>query len=190
MPLRPSTKSRRAKDVVNKDNLKTILFEEKGSVSWNENKFLYLLKSGFSPSFRMDSNNVNQDPKSRFQDIARRIFNYKKDSLLIGDDRFNTLLKVEGDVHFWSNAEGLFADNPNLGFLSLLRTEVYFRESVTAATLSFDKGKIAVHARTYSNKEMEELMKKYSGENINVNYIQRIPSENVIGLLAANYKPE
>ena len=37
---------------------------------------------------------------------------------------------------------------------------------------------------------MSALMKKYSGDNINTSIVQRIPSDNVVGVLAANYKPE
>ncbi|HYJ37591.1 MAG TPA: DUF4836 family protein [Chitinophagaceae bacterium] len=183
-----------SKETATKGDLKTILFGDKGSVSWNADKFLYLMESNFSPGNMgnmIDSMQVYQaPPKPDLTSVALRIFNYKKDSLLIDDDRFSALMKDDGDVHFWSNAESFSMDNPAFGALSLLRTEVYFRETVTAATLSFDKGKISVHSMTYSNKEMEEVMKKYSGDNINANYIERIPSDNVIGVLAANYKPE
>jgi Domain of unknown function (DUF4836) len=180
-----------SQNVASKGDLKTIQFRDKVSVSWNSDKFLYLMESNFSPGNMMDSMQVFQaPPKPDLTAIAQRIFLYKNDSLLIDDDRFSALMKDEGDVHFWSNAESFSMDNPAFGALSLLRTEVYFRETVTAATLTFDKGKIAVHAKTYSNKEMQEVMKKYSGDNININYIERIPSDNVIGVLAANYKPE
>ena len=180
------------KEVTSNDDLKTISFADKASVTWNTDKFLYLLESNFSPRFKMDTaTQVNQDPPALdLTVVAHRIFSYKKDSLLIADDRFEKLMKDNGDVHFWSNAESFSMDNPAFGVLSLLRTEVYFRETATAATLSFDKGKITVQSRTYSNKEMREVMKKYSGDNLNTTYIQRIPSDNVIGLLAANYKPE
>jgi hypothetical protein len=42
----------------------------------------------------------------------------------------------------------------------------------------------------YSNKEMREIMKKYSGESLDTKLVQRIPSDNIVGLLASNYKPE
>jgi len=181
----------KAQEMSSDDDLKLIRFGEKGSVSWNADKFLYLLQSNFSSRFKMDTTQVFQAaPQLDLGSVAHRIFHYKKDSLLVDDTRFANLMKDDGDVHFWSNAESLSMDNSGLGFLSLLRAEVYFRETVTAATLSFDKGKISIHAKTYSNKEMEEVMKKYSGESINASYIQRIPSDNVIGLLAANYRPE
>ena len=182
------------KEVINKNNLKSIVFADKATVTWNDNQFLYLAQSDFTPpAFDMDSTGqrvYREHAPLNLQDVAARIFNYKKDSLITDNDRFNSLLKDAGDVHLWSNAEGMSMDNANLGFLSLLRTDVYFKESVTAATLSFEKGKIVMHAKMYSNKEMEEVMRKYSGDNINLNYIERIPSDNVVGLLAANYKPE
>jgi hypothetical protein len=178
-------------DVINKDNLKTILFKDKAAVTWNNNKFLYLAQNDMPQFHKLDSNHTNQAPQPiDFHETARRIFNYKKDSLLIDDDRFAALMKDNGDVHFWTNAESFSEDNPLLGMLSMLRTEVYFHETVSAVTVTFENGKITAHARMYSNKDMREIMKKYSGNNINADMVKRIPSDNVIGVLAANYKPE
>src|SRR2546421_6092718 len=184
----------KTENVTSNDNLKTIRFKEKGAVSWNENKFLYLFEQGLGYAIhsRMnDSGQVYQEPAPLdLSEIAKRIFNYKKDSLLIDDDRFVTLMKEEGDVHFWVNAETAYGSGSSMGVLSFLKMDVYFRESVTASTLSFDKGRIAVHAKSYSNKEMRELFKKYAGGTINTNLVKRIPSDSVIGVVALNYKPE
>jgi len=187
-------KASESNDMVIKDNLKTILFKGHGSVTWNNNKFLYLSQSDFTPPMTMhgmDSNHVYQAPQPMdYHETARRIFNYKKDSLLVSDNRFASLLTDNGDVHFWTNAESMYEDNPYLNMLSLLRADVYFRETVSATTLTFENGKITGHAQLYSNKEMREIMKKYSGESLDTKLVQRIPSDNVVGLLASNYKPE
>jgi len=184
-------KAGESNDMVNKDNLKTILFKHKGAVTWNNNKFLYLAQTDLAPMRNLDSNHAYQPAQPMdYHEIARRIFNYKKDSLLVSDDRFASLMKDNGDVHFWTNAESLSVDNPYLGALSMLRTDVYFHETVTAVTLTFENGKITAHSKMYSNKELSEVMKKYTGSSINTSLIQRIPSDNVVGLLAANYKPE
>src|SRR4051812_23997473 len=37
------------KEVTNKDNFKTIVFDKSGSVSWNENKFIYLMQTELMP---------------------------------------------------------------------------------------------------------------------------------------------
>ena len=171
--------------------LKFMSFGDRGIVSWNEDKFLYLLGADKAFGFSMGPGHGHEETKKAdLSDAAYRIFHYKKDSLLIDDSRFTSLMKDDGDVHFWSNAESLGMDNMNMGFMSLLKTEVYFRETVTASTITFEKGKVVAHAKTYSNKEVTELMKKYSGDNINTDYIKRIPSDNVVGVLAANIKPE
>jgi len=181
----------RSNEVKTNKDLKIISFGDYGIVSWNENKFLYLIGSDKAFAFSMGPRPSQEEPKrTDLSDAAYRIFHYKKDSLLIDDSRFASLLKDEGDVHFWSNAESMSMDNMNMGFMSLMKTEVYFRETVTASTITFEKGKVVAHAKTYSNKEVTELMKKYSGDNINTDYIKRIPSDNVIGVFAANIKPE
>lgn len=184
----------------NANNLKSIRFDEKGVVSWNSEKFLYLMDvpfADFSRSFiptMPDSTGENFDrPEPApldLQSIAGRIFNYKNDSLLVSDDRFSSLIKEDGDVHFWFNAEAAYGSGTSLGFMSMLKMDVYFKEAVTASTLKFDNGKINVHSRTYANKEMRELFKRYGGSNINTDLIKRIPSDNVLGVIAVNYKPE
>ncbi len=185
--------------VLSQDKLKTIKFEDNGAVTWNDDKFLYLfqvpfagLATTFSPQPKLDSNGVYDVPAAlNFQAEAKNIFNYKKDSLLMSDKRFDRLLKEDGDVHFWVNAESAYGSGGgSFGFMSLLKLDVYFRESVSTSTLSFENGKIVVHAKSYSNKEMAGLFKKYSGNKINSNLVKRIPSDNVAGILAMNYQPE
>ena len=181
----------KSNEVKTNKGLKIISFKDHGIVSWNENKFLYLIGSNSAFRMSMDPGGTQEEPKKAdLPDVAYRIFNYKKDSLLIDDARFTSLMKDDGDVHFWSNAESLSMDNMNMGLMSLLKTEVYFRETATAASLKFEKGKIVANAKTYSNKEMRELFRKYSGDNLNTSFIKRIPSDNVTGVFAANFKPE
>ena len=181
----------KSSDVKTNKDLKIISFSDRAIVAWNENKFLYLIGANEAFALKLDPGGAQEHPqKADLSDAAYRIFNYKKDSLLIDDARFTELMKDDGDVHFWSNAESLSMDNMNMGFMSLLKTEVYFRETVTASTITFEKGKIVAHAKMYSNKEMTEIMKKYSGDNINTDFITRIPSDNIVGVLAANVKPE
>ena len=186
-------------ETTNANNLKSIRFEgNKGVVTWNSDRFLYLmdvpfgnLTSRLPPGMQDDSLQDYQEPAPLdLHAIARNIFAYKNDSLLVSDDRFSSLLKEKGDVHFWFNAETAYGTGTSLGFMSMLKMDVYFKEAVTAATLNFDNGKITVHSRSYNNREMRELFKRYGGTNINQDLIKRLPTDNVLGVLAMNYKPE
>jgi hypothetical protein len=42
----------------------------------------------------------------------------------------------------------------------------------------------------YVSKELSDIVNKYMGKSINMNMVKNIPSQNVFGLLAFNFKPE
>lgn len=187
---------------------------ERALVSWKGDKFVYVIDAA-TPSFDPNrlafpgsgTDSVSLDdtssvyfgdttsyeatlpPPGDLKGYARNLFNLKGDSLLIEDSRYADLLKQDGDMHLWSNAEHtLGSDAP--GFLSMLKLEKYLKGSVTASTLSFENGKMVMRAKVYSNKEMTELFKKYESNDLNAGLIGRIPSDNVAAVIAMNYKPE
>ena len=51
-------------------------------------------------------------------------------------------------------------------------------------------GKSDVKQKGYAGKEFTDFLKKYSGGNINTDMIKTIPSQNVFGVFAMNFKPE
>jgi hypothetical protein len=76
------------------------------------------------------------------------------------------------------------------GPLSMLNLDNLYKDNVTTATLSFDNGKISLKSRSYMNDNMLAFYKKYVGDKINEDMIQRMPGKDVDGVVAVNFKPE
>ena len=65
-----------------------------------------------------------------------------------------------------------------------------YEGAITTGTVNFENGKINLDAKSYGGKEITELYKKYSGSAFDKSMVKNIPSQNVAGLFAFNFKPE
>jgi hypothetical protein len=77
-----------------------------------------------------------------------------------------------------------------MGMLGMLKLDVFFKDNINTFTVNFDKGKIEIDQKGYAGKELTDFMEKYKGSKINTDMIKNIPSQNVLGILAMNFKPE
>lgn len=190
---------------VQKDGeISSLKIEERALVSWMGDKFIYVMDAATpsmsdfnmpqADSLTMDdtANNYRMlpPPPGDLKGYARNMLNLKGDSLLVTDDRYTSLLKTDGDLHIWTNAEYAMGQDLPIGMLSMLKLDKYLKGAVGATTVSFDNGKISVHSKGYYNSEMASLLKKYEGDNLNTGFVERLPSDNVVAVMAMNYKPE
>ena len=72
----------------------------------------------------------------------------------------------------------------------MLKLDVFFKDNISTYTVSFDNGKIIINQKGYAGKEFSDFLQKYSGGRINTDFLKTIPSQNVIGAGALNFKPE
>jgi len=179
----------------NKDVNKNLAVEtEKGGLSfsempevtaaWDKEKFLLLMDANMNGSYTKSS-------KSRIG-FAESIFNLSEDKSLGEDEQFSELVKTSGDIHIWMNMETLSASNSmkDMGPMNMLNLQKIYKDSKVLGTINFENGKINADFKSYANKEMTDLIKKYSGDKINADMVKRIPSKNLAALLALNFKPE
>ena len=179
-------------------DLNMLTLHDKAVVAWNDKHFVYAFNasdatSKFPPMSGM-SNQSNVAPlvdKSvTLSSVCKSVFNLKSDSSLAENEKFTNLLKENGDIHTWINSEEIMKSSSSLGMLGMLKLDVFFKDNISTYTVSFDNGKIDVTHKGYAGKEFTDFLKKYSGGNINTDMIKAIPSQNVLGILAMNFKPE
>jgi len=179
-------------------DLNMLTLHDKAVVAWNDKHFVYAFNasdatSKFPPMSGM-SNQSNVAPlvdKSvTLSSVCKSVFNLKSDSSLAENEKFTNLLKENGDIHTWINSEEIMKSSSSLGMLGMLKLDVFFKDNISTYTVSFDNGKIDITHKGYAGKEFTDFLKKYSGGNINTDMIKAIPSQNVLGVLAMNFKPE
>ncbi len=153
-------------------------------VAWNKEKFVYITDA---PQFNQQSNNT----KSRDLGVAcKNIFDLKESNSLVEDEKFTTLLKKAGDIHFWMNAEQLNKGGITNAALTMISLSKLYEGNITTATVNFENGKILIDTKSYANKEMTAVYKKMGGKNIDEDMIKRLPAKEVAAVFAMSYKPE
>jgi hypothetical protein len=162
-------------------------------VGWNKEKFLYIVNT---PELNMQSytgkyNDTDIVPQSRDLGAAcKTLFNLTESNSLGENEKFTELVKKTGDIHFWMNGEELNKGNPAIAAMPMMNLGKLYEGSITTAAINFDNGKILVDIKSYANKELTELYKKYGGKNIDEAMIKQLPAKDVAAVFAMSFKPE
>jgi hypothetical protein len=182
--------------VSKKDGDMNILQKEDNIITWNSSRFIILGNAPATPSpftgrssFDPDGGPSANLPADSLIKFAKELYNLDSDNSLFTDKRFADLIKEPGDVHMWISAAGLYSGG--LGeALSMLKLSVLTEGNVTAASINFENGKIAMKAKSYYNQELGKLYEKYKMKNFDAAVLNRIPSQNIVGVFSMNYPPE
>ncbi|MBC7947680.1 MAG: DUF4836 family protein [Chitinophagaceae bacterium] len=165
--------------------------DEKGVVLWNKSNFAYVANAE-TPDMGNKFQPGTGTPHA-FLDDSLRIFGQqaltlKSSDNLDADSRFADLVKDGSDVHIWTNMSG-YAGNMG-GMMSMMKLNLLTDGNVSAISVNFDNGKISAKSKSYYNEEMSKLLANHKPENISAEMINRIPSSNVVGVIAFNYPPK
>lgn len=176
-------------------NLNTLTLKNESVVCWNNKKFAYVFNSPFMAQVPVNTDST-QAPVPQASTVAqllqtcKNLFSLSSDANLEKNEKFAKLIKEDGDVHYWQNTEQFMKNSPQLGMMSMLKLDLFFKENVSTMTANFENGKINVHQKMYASAELTDLMKKYGGGSVNSEMIHNIPSGDLTGLLSIHYKPE
>ena len=162
-------------------------------VSWTDSKFITMSDAPFFNQMNVFTRQNNEENISFTVDSLKKftkdLLSLKSDNSIEKDDRFSSLVKESGDVHFWVNSEQ-YTSGLGGGMLSMLKIGSLLQGNVSTFTLNFDNGKVSVKSKQYFGPELTKLMDQYSTKPVSASVINRIPSQNVIGVLAMNIDPE
>jgi hypothetical protein len=73
--------------------------------------------------------------------------------------------------------------------LNMTKAKSIFEDNVTAMSLNFDNGKITAKSKHFYSDQMSKIYANNKSENISADVINRIPSSDVVAVLAFNYSP-
>lgn len=170
--------------------------KENNVVGWNSDHFIYIMNPENSDyhfsKWKGDQKNMDNPPPAdrsvEYAALCKNLFSLKTDSSLAKNDKFGTLLKENGDMNIYQNTDALI-NTSNLGMLGMLKLDAFLKGNVSTYTIEFEKGKIDVSQKIYVSKELTDIVKKNLGGNINMDMIKKIPTDDVLGVMAANFKP-
>jgi hypothetical protein len=181
-------------------DLKMLTLHRNCVVAWNDKHFVYAINphsaaSSFTGLTDSSQNNMAPlvDNAVALSQVCKNLFSLKSDSSLADNEKFTDLIKESGEVHTWINAEQITKNSSGLGMLGMLgmlKLDVFLKDNISTYTVSFDNGKISIKQKGYAGKEFSDFLQKYSGDNINSDMLKNIPSQDVTGVFAMNFKPE
>jgi hypothetical protein len=102
---------------------------------------------------------------------------------------FSEMYKNKAEGYLFSATDhlpGSFAAMP----LQLPKLEEIVKGNHTAATLTFENGRIVANAVTYLNKPLGNILKKYAGPTVQLSLTDHYPSQNINGIVLASFNPE
>ena len=161
-------------------------------LTWTQDHFLLVGTTPAPGSF----NKFSYDDEAQMPSLntdslmqyAKRIYGLSKSASLSSDSRFSNLLKDAGDIHFFINSNA-FAPK-EMGILGMTKAGSFVKDNATGMAMSFDNGKVTINSKSWYGKELTGFMKKFQPKNFDASMLNKIPSENVAGMLAINYPPE
>lgn len=179
-------------DKVEKKEGLSVIADRGNVLTWNDKRLVFIADN---PDINSGASMMGNSGKSRRFDtdsllkFAREIYDLKGSKSLGSNSKFASLMKEDGDVHFWMNAGSLYS-NALPAMLAITKASLLFEGNISAATISFDNGRITAKGRSYYNKELAAIYKKYSMKNIDEDMLKSIPAGDVAAVIAMNYPPE
>jgi Domain of unknown function (DUF4836) len=164
-----------------------------GSVVWDKSHFAYAANAPVPGLNRgVEKGETFQKPNQITSDSLRILgteaLTLKASDNLDGDDRFTSLIKDGSDVHIWMNI-GKYYNGGTAEMMPMVKTDFLLEDNISATSINFDNGKITAKSNQYYGEKMRKLMSDYKAEPVSAAVINRIPSSNVVGVLAFNYSP-
>jgi Domain of unknown function (DUF4836) len=164
-----------------------------GLVAWTSSRFVYIgdaplgdMQQAFE---RQGSYESYKFPVDSLKMFGKTALTLKSSDNLDKDSRFTSLIQDGSDVHIWVNASSLYSNSLGGGVLSMMKLNMLLEGNVSATSLNFDNGKIAVKSKQFYGDAMRKILSDYPAKPLSEDVINRIPSQNVVSVFAMNYPP-
>ena len=181
------------------DGITFLPMKDDALMAWKD-KHLMILTNFNNPGFgglgdmRMDTTLALPPAGNSLKLIesSKKIFALKSDNSLADNDRFNSLMKEDGDIHVYYNVEAMMKASMGAapGVAGMLNLDKFIAGTVSTYTANFEDGKITVKSKFYPSKDLADIFKKYDEKKIDEDMVKNIPSQNVAGIMAMTFPPE
>jgi len=124
------------------------------------------------------------DAESTWLPVLDNLFHLKDAETAGSLEPFKNLLKESGDMSFFVHPEVISTSQMAVlpaNFKKLLEGCYY------AATVSFDEGKVVMNGHSYAGKEMADIYKKYGNNTLDLEMLEKYPSDNITGFFAYGF---
>ena len=156
-------------------------------MTWTNDRFMMVAETAMQEGYKGAPK--IELTKDSILNFAKATYSLKSNNSIGSNSNFKSVLNEKGDLHFWMSND-LFMRQYNQMGLSLFKASSVLEGNTTGFTVNFDNGKITGTSKTWYNKELGDLMKKYQAGNLNTDMLKKIPTGNVDAVIAMKYQPE
>lgn len=162
---------------------------DRSLVAWNSSKFAVINDMPFgNMNPMMGDREEKRFGTDSLKVFVKQVMTLDNDESLFDDERFASVMKETGDMHVWFNAGSIYSDMT--GMMSMMKAGSLLEGNVMAGAINFEDGKITGKMKQFYGKEMQKAMDKWKWKKVDAAVLDRIPSDNVIGVVAMNIDPE
>lgn len=182
---------------VTEKNGLSMLKNDRVLTTWKKDRFIIIadvpeMKMANPVFAKPDSGNraTTQVSSRNLEALAPGLYEVKESESLGKDSRFGQVMELAGDMHFWVNSELIMKNNMAFSAMSMLNISKLYNGNASGGAINFENGKIVANTLSFAGKEMLDIWKKYSGSKINTDMVKRLPGNEVVGMVALNFKPQ
>lgn len=153
-------------------------------IGWNDN--VLILTSVVSSPRRFDDTTTTDNSAVAQQQLTA-LFAQKEEESVASIPEFRDLAATKADAILWTNSSNTLNSVP---FLSMTKASDLLKDSYSAGTVDFQDGKTVVTYKSYTNKALGDILKKYAGPTVDLSMIEQYPSNSVDGFMAFSFNPQ
>jgi hypothetical protein len=179
------------REIMKEGDLSVITMGNDAVLTWNSKRLVIigdasdLNRGAYGGGSR---GNLTTDSLKRF---AREVYDIKGSNSIASNNKFSSMINDGGDAHFWINSGSMYSGGAMKEALTMLpKLTTFIQGNYTASTFNFDNGKITATAKSYYNKELAELYKKFTMKNLDEAALKKIPAGDIDAVFAMSYPPE
>ena len=174
----------KAPEIKKGDGFSYALLSDNLYVGWN--KDVVILSGTQQMKKYSDSDNASSNSSPTTQQNLSTLFNQKEDASIASVPEFRELMEEQGDMLFWTNSSSVLSSVPLLG---LTKFADLFKGSYGAGTVNFENGKAVANYKSYSGKDLADILKKYAGPTVDMSLVDKYPYP-VEGFMAFSFNPQ
>ena len=174
-----------AGEVQKGSNYSYIKLTEGVYVGWNSDVVI-LAGSQNTPSRFYDSTGSSGSSGGANQQVLAALFAQKEEESVASIAEFRDLMNEKGDMLFWSNSSSALSSVP---FLGMTKFADLLKDSYGAGVINFEDGKVTASFKSYSGKDLADILKKYAGPTVDMSMVNQYPSP-LEGYAAFSFNPQ
>lgn len=169
---------------------------EEGILGWNKDAVIFnITTQTYTSNYNdiPDTSIVSKPPSKDNPNTAnnsvslerlKKIFSQKEEESLLSIPEFKSLQQEKSDATLWLNMSSIIAKMP----MKFPKMKTLLENSYMTGTVNFNDGEVVLDGKSYVGKELGEIYKKYAGPTIDLNLLEKYPSNNLNGFLMFSFK--